>query len=493
PIAPPETTPPPAAPLKTPIKTITITGTTVFTPQQLQQFTEGSENRALSLEEMRAIADRITQAYLSLGYLTSRAVLVDQTITDGLLQIKAIEGSVERIDILGTERLKTYLRDRLNLGIKKPLNQRELEDQLRLLKLDPLFTSLEASLKEGTGLGQSILTVRVKEAPQVFGAVTIDNESVPSVGSERAGVVVGYRNPLGKGDQLYASYHRSNTGGANLGDFGYQIPLNAKQGTLSLRYAPNRYRITDPKFRDFDISGKSSLYDINFRQPLTRNPRTEFALSLGLTHRTGETLIADFLADSSTSTVLRLGPEWLRRDPKGATSLRSQVNIGLPWLGADRQFVSWTGQLERSQVLSANHLLTAQLNWQLTPDSLPPAQQFILGGRQTVRGYRQNLRSADNGISFSLEDQITLKRNAAGESLVQVIPFLDLGKVWNDSDNPTPLPKEQFLASLGLGLTWKPVQNLNLRLDYGLPLVKTGDRGSNLQDASLYFSASYRF
>jgi hemolysin activation/secretion protein len=133
------------------------------------------------------------------------------------------------------------------------------------------------------------------------------------------------------------------------------------------------------------------------------------------------------------------------------------------------------------------------VNWQITPDVMPASQQFILGGRQTLRGYRQNLRSADNGVSLSVEDQITLKRNAAGESMVQLIPFVDLGKVWNDRDNPTPLPKESFLAAVGLGMNWKPVPNLNFRLDYGLPLVKTNDRGSNVQDASLYFSASYRF
>lgn len=497
PIAAPEATPPEAAPpqppLKTPIKNITITGSTVFTPDQLKQFTTEFENRSLKLAEMRSIADRITQAYLNLGYLTSRAVLIDQTITNGQLQIKAIEGTIERIDIIGTTRLQTYLRKRLRLGIATPLNQRDLEDQLRLLKSDPLFANLEASLKEGTDLGQSILTVRVKEAPPVFGSVAIDNESVPSVGSERVGVTLGYRNPLGKGDQAYASYYRSLTGGANLGDIGYQIPLNPKQGTLSLRYAPSRYRITDPQFRDFDINGTSALYDIVFRQPLQRTPRREFALSGGLTHRTGKTLIGDFLVDSNTTTVLRLGPEWLGRDPKGVTSLRTQVNLGLPWLGAKESFVSWTGQLERLQLLGSNQTLRAQFNWQITPDPLPPAHQFLLGGRQSLRGYRQNLRSADNGISFSLENEITLKRDTAGASIVQVIPFVDLGKVWNDTDNPTPLPREQFLASAGLGLAWKPLQNLNLRLDYGIPLVKTRDRGSNLQDASLYFSASYRF
>jgi hemolysin activation/secretion protein len=494
--------PAPVAPGDTPtvaVRQIQVKGCSIFTPAQLATIVKPFGGRSLSLAELRTIADKITQEYLNLGYLTSRAVLTEQTINDGIVQIQVLEGSLERIDVIGTQRVSPdYIRQQVQLGTHSPLNQQKLEDQLRLLKFDPLFDNVEASLKEGSGLGKSVLTVRVAEAPTVFGNVSLDNDSVPSVGGERIGLLAGYRNLTGRGDTIYGSYNRSLTGGANLLDFGYQIPLNSMQGSLQLRVSPSNYRITQREFKSLDIQGSSVSYDVLLRQPLSRSPRQEFALSLGANHRNGKTLISDFLIDQSTTTVLRFGQEWLKRSPQGIWSLRSQFNLGTGLLGAtqdrdpDGQFFSWTSQIERVQLLNADNTLILQANLQLTPNALLPSQQFVLGGRQSVRGFRQNQRSADNGISASIENQITLQRNAAGEPIFQLAPYVDAGMVWNDPDNPSTLPKQNFLAGLGVGLTWKPMAKMTVRLDYGLPLVKLPDRGDNLPDTAVYFSLNYR-
>ena len=68
-----------------------------------------------------------------------------------------------------------------------------------------------------------------------------------------------------------------------------------------------------------------------------------------------------------------------------------------------------------------------------------------------------------------------------------------MGHVWNDSDNPNPLPDETTLVSGGLGAVWNPVEGLNLRLDYGIPFVDLDDAGDNLQDDGFHFSIGYSF
>ncbi|HAG83213.1 MAG TPA: hypothetical protein DCL61_19230 [Cyanobacteria bacterium UBA12227] len=125
--------------------------------------------------------------------------------------------------------------------------------------------------------------------------------------------------------------------------------------------------------------------------------------------------------------------------------------------------------------------------------SLLPAQQFVIGGGQSVRGYRQNVRSGDNGLRFSVEDQITLDRDEVNNPSLLLAPFFDMGVIWNHPDNPNELPSEQFLAGLGLGLIWLPelIPGLELRVDYGLPLVSIDDRGDNIQDSGFYFSVRY--
>jgi hemolysin activation/secretion protein len=145
------------------------------------------------------------------------------------------------------------------------------------------------------------------------------------------------------------------------------------------------------------------------------------------------------------------------------------------------------------QRLGTSQLLIAQADLQLAPNSLLPSQQFVIGGGQSVRGYRQNVRSGDNGVRFLLENRITVQRDGAGQSVLQVAPFVNLGAVWNRSSNPNRLPEQNFLAGGGIGLILEPTPQLSLRLDYALPFVKLDDRGENAQDRGFYFSLGYSF
>jgi hemolysin activation/secretion protein len=495
-----------------PVTKIEVLGSTILTPADLEPITKPLEGRSVSLEELRQAADAITQLYLNRGFITSRAILTDQTVVDGIVKIQVVEGSLERIDVEGNQRLNpNYIRRRIELGAKPPLDQEKLEDQLRLLKADPLFTNVEASLRPGTELGKSILVVRVTEAKAFQGFVTVDNYSPPSVGSVRLGIGLGYRNITGFGDDFAASYYRTTAGGADVFDFSYRIPVNPMNGTVQLRVAPNSNRIIDPDFSALDINGNSELYEITFRQPLIRTPRQEFALSAGFTLQDGQTFLFNDLgfpfgfgpdADGNSKTrVLKFGQDYIKRDPGGAWALRSQFNLGLGILDAtendeptpDGRFFSWLGQVQRVQRLGDNHLLIAQFDLQLTPDSLLPSQQFVIGGGQSLRGFRQNARSGDSGFRFSLEDRIAIARDEAGIPIVQLAPFIDFGTVWNQSNNPNPLPNQRFLAGVGVGFLWQPVQRLYIRIDGAVPLVDLDDRGGDFQDEAVYFSVLYQF
>ncbi|MBH8560894.1 ShlB/FhaC/HecB family hemolysin secretion/activation protein [Nostoc sp. CENA67] len=493
------------------VEKIQVTGSSIFSSKILNNITKSVEGRSVTLAELTQIADAITQLYLNKGYITSRAILVDQKINNGVVEIRVIEGSLEKIEIQGTKRLNpNYVRSRILLGASKPLLTANLEDQLKLLRSDPLFTNVEASLRPGTGLGQSILVVRVTEANPFNGTLSIDNYSPPSVGSERLGVSASYGNLTGIGDEIAASYYRTAQGGSNIYDFSYRVPLNAMNGTLQLRTSINNVEVIQEPFKTLDISGESQLYEINYRQPLLRSPREEFALSLGFAVQNGQTFtfagptpfgFGPDAEGNSRTRVIKFGQDYVSRDVQGAWALRSLFSFGIDVFDAtinsdpvpDGRFFSWLAQVQRVQRLSEGNLLIAQAEIQLTPNALLPSQQFVVGGGQSVRGYRQNVRAADNGVRFSLEDRITVQRNPAGNSMLQFAPFFDLAYVWNVDDNPNSLQRQKFLAGLGMGVLFEPIPRLNVRLDYALPLIDLDDRGTNAQDDGFYFSVGYRF
>ncbi|MDZ4786807.1 MAG: ShlB/FhaC/HecB family hemolysin secretion/activation protein [bacterium] len=494
------------------VKALEITGSTLFRLEDLDRIAQPIINKPATVEDLNSIADAITQLYVERGYITSRAILIPQTVTDGVVEIRVIEGGLEGIEVEGIKRVsRNYIIDRISLSELNPLNKESLDDALKLLRADPLFENFEASLRPGKEAGQSVLVVRVIEANPLSAGISVDNYYPPSVGAEQFGVGASYRNLIwGSGDRLAVSYNRSFSGGSNVFDFSYQIPLNAMNGTLQLRYSPSNFRITDPEFSTLNIRGGSDLYEINFRQPFVRSPREEHALSLGFAYQNGQTFLFENLPTpfgigpdangGSRTSVLKFGQDYTNRDPSGAWALRSQFNFGLGIFNAttnpdpipDGLFFSWSAQLQRVQQLNDDNLLILQSDIQLTPNTLLPAQQFTIGGGQLLRGFRQNARSGDNGIRFSIENRIALQRDESGTPVLQLAPFIDLGKVWNIIGNPNLLPSQTFLAGGGLGLLWEPLRRLNVRLDYALPFISLSDRRNNLQDAAFYFSVNYR-
>lgn len=389
-----------------------------------------------------------------------------------------------------------------------PFNQLEFENQLKLLREDPLFDNIEAKLSGSGQERQSILDINITPANTFKSEFNFDNYSPESVGAERLKIGFNYLNFAGVGDTITVSYAPTITGGSQVFDIAYTVPINPMNGTLQFRAVPSWSEVTQSPFDVLNIKAEREQYSLTYRQPLIRNPRQELALSLGLNYQEGQTFIFNNIPTPfgygsddngvSRSTVINFSQDYLSKDETGAWLLNSQFNFGLGLLNTttnnepipDGHFFSWNGNIGRYQKLEDNQVLLIQGAIQLTPDSLLPAHQFVIGGGQSVRGFRQNARTGDNGFRFSVEDQITLLRDSAGDSIFLIAPFVDLGLVWNNSGNSNLLPSQTLLMGAGLGFQWNGFlgfNNLALRLDYGFPFMDLNDRGNNLQDDGIYF------
>lgn len=487
------------------IEIIEVVGNSVLNDAEIAAITDPLVGQAVTLADLNQVAEAITQLYLAQGYITSRAVLPEQSITNGIVQIQVSEGNLDDIQVTGLSRLNSrYVTSRLERGVTTPLNAGALEEQLRLLSFDPLLENIQGRLQPGEVVGESVLNVTVDEADAWRIGAGVDNYGSPGTGSERLRTSLAYQNLSGWGDTLSASYTRSTTGGSNIWDIGYRLPVNSRDGALSLRTAFDNFELTQGPFAG-QINGNSDRYEVSFRQPLIRSLREEFALSAGFSYRDGKTFLGpqsltnpNNTVDSRTS-IFKFGQDYTRRDTQGVWGLRSQFSFGTdlfdatdnPGDTADGQFFSWLGQVQRVQWFSPDNLLIVQADLQLTPDSLLAIEQFLIGGGQSLRGYRQNARSGDNGFRFSIEDRITLTRDEdTDNAVIQLAPFFDAGAVWNARGNAID---QNFLAGAGLGFIYDPIESLNMRLDYALPLVTLDDEGDNAQDEGFYFTVNYQY
>ena len=484
-----------------PIRSIQIKGNTVFSEDKFNSIVQEVEGKDFTQQEyiqtIQNITDKINALYQKDGYIAA-AKPSENDPNRGIIQINITESYLKNIRVEGTQQLKSYVLNRLQLSNTEIINTAKIEDKLRLLKQDSLFTDVIATIKPLNN-HEKELVVTVKEAPTVAANVSVDNFSPATVGSERVNVGLNYRNLTGLGDEFSANSTISNTGGNKLFAVGYQVPLNAMNGSLQLSATFNSTKVTQSPFDVLNIQGEKQIYEIFYRQPLIRSSTEELALSLGLSIDNGQTFIFDkptgfgFGPDKdgvSRTSVVAFRQDYRKSDISGNWFLGSEFKIGTGLFNPttndspvpDGYFLNWSGSLQREQRLSDSNSLLVRANAQITSDSLLPSQQFIIGGGQSVRGYRQNARSGDNGLSLSIEDRISLNSN------FQIAPFLDLGTVWNVANNPNQLSSQPFLISSGLGIIWKPFKFIQLRLDYAFPFINLQDKGNNIQDDGLYFN-----
>jgi hemolysin activation/secretion protein len=459
-------------------------------------------NRDVTFEELIALRSAITQLYVERGYITSGAFLPNnQDLRSGVVEIQVVEGELEdEIQITGLQRLHpSYVRSRLRLAGQKPLNQRNLERALQLLQVDPQIESVDAELTAGSVPGRSLLAVNLREASPFSANIGTDNYQPSSIGSAQLSVSASYSNLLGVGDRLFVQYGR--TDGLNLYNIGVSVPVNPRDGTLTLSYNTNDSRIIEDAVEDLDIRSDAETWSFQFRQPLSRSVTQEFALGVGLDVRRSQTFI---LGDEPFSfsrgaengesrvTALRFFQDWVERDRLSVLAARSEFSFGLDAFdatvndsGTDGLFMKWLGQFQWVRRFSGRSIFLARVNAQLTPDSLLSLERIGLGGFDTVRGYAQNQIVADNAIWGSLEARFPLLQNS---DRLTLISFLDAGHAWNvDLDNP----EDDFLLGVGVGLRWEALPNLVLGLDYGLPLIDAQSQGDSLQDNGLYLSLRY--
>lgn len=488
------------------VRQFEVVGSTVFSSQELANLLKNYTGRNLTFADLLQARSAIAEYYVKRGYITSAAVIPPQDLENGVVKIQVIEGSLEDIKITGTRRLNpSYVRSRVGLAASTPLNVNRLLEGLRLLQLNPLIQNISAEVQAGTSPGKSLLQVSVVEAKTLSLTPSIDNGRTPSVGSVRRQVELTQANLLGFGDGLRVGY--TNTDGSNQVDVNYTVPLNPRNGTLSLAYGNISSNVIEPdEFDILDIEANSHYYDLTYRQPLSQRPSEEFALGLSLSHQRSQTKLgiddiggfplspgADDQGRTRVSAV-RFFQDWVHRSEREVVAARSQFSLGLGLFNAtinnnapDSRFFSWRGQGQWTRLLAPDTLLLVRGDLQIADRNLVPLEQFGIGGQYTVRGYRQDTLLTDNGVLFSAELRLPILKATRSNGVLQLTPFIDIGTGWNNgANNPNP----NTLVGAGLGLLWQQ-GNFAARIDYGIPLVSIDSDKPTLQDNGIYFSVRY--
>lgn len=470
-----------------------ILGSTLFSAEQLQAATASFLNRPLEFVDLLKARAAITQLYLERGYLTSGAYLpANQNIQGGTVVLQIVEGAVEEIRVTGTQRLRPrYIRDRLRLATQAPLNVPRLTQALQLLKQNSLIERISAELLPGTQPGTNLLAVSIVPAPSRSARVVLNNHRSATSGDFGRQIRFLQNNLTGFGDRLNLSY--TNTEGGYELNLGYGLPINAKDGTLSVSYGQSNSSVIQRPFSVLDIASVSRNLTVAFRQPILYAPTQQFVIGAALSRQESELTFLNgiplSLPESGSDdqgririTELTLFQEWNQRHSRDLLTLRSDFGIGLD-LGATRnpsapdgQFVRWQGQAQWLYALRSNILLTLRSTIQVADRALPNPVLLGLGGNRALRGYPEGFFLFDQAILGTAEVSIPIFRSEERSHSLYLNPFVDLGYGWNY--RKLSATDDRFLIAPGLGLRYEWTDRIGLQVDWGIPLV--GIPGENL-------------
>ncbi len=504
------------------VREIKIRGSTVFSKEELAEIASPYTNRELTNEDIESLRLALTLLYVSNGYLNSGAVIPDQTVSDGVIVFDITEGELTRIDLEGNKWFRDgYIRKRLALGGGRPLNINSLQESLRLLQQDTRIEQANVELRPGVKPGDSLLNVRIKDRFPYRVKAQFDNYQSPTIGAERWETTVSNQNLFGLGDTLSLTYGRS-VGLKRLFNAWYSIPITAHDTTLTLQFRRNDSEVVQKPFDSLDIKSTQESYSIILKHPFYRTPNQEFSMSITGERQHSETFLLHEPSvfsisekrGKSTITALRFSQDWMYRSQKQVIAVRSLFSVGIDILGAtnnsssnrngiaDGQFFSWLGQFQWARRLKYWNIQTLlRTDIQLANKPLLPLEQLAVGGRYSVRGYRENQMVRDNAIVASLETRIPIVRNNKWADYVELVPFVDYGKswfgrAWNRKNPHTPDPKA--IASVGIGVRWAvtPPELKSIRPEFELfwghrlNNFDTSSGEHDLQDDGVHFQLS---
>ena len=483
------------------IKRFEIVNNQVLSKAEIDRVVKPYLFRPVSFIELLEVQKALTKLYVDRGYITTGAFIPPQIIEDRVVKVEIIPGKIEEIKISGLEKLKEeYIRSRVEIATDPPLNHDQLLKALQLIQLNPLVANISAELSPGINPGTSFLEIEIEEADTLAVNLGLDNLRASNVGSVRRVIGIDEGNVFGWGDRFEISY--SYTDGSNsLENVSYAIPVNASNGEIQLSHNRASGEIITEPFAGLDIDSSNRRYEVTYLQPLEQTPTSNFALGLSLSQQSTGTTIGNLPlqlaagADNQGKTnvsSLRFFQELSDRNEKQVFVARSEFSLGIDAFNAtiddnlpDSRFFAWRGQVQYLRSLTSKTNLFMRSDLQLADDPLSSLEQFSSGGGVSVRGYRQDALTADNGIFVSTELRHNLLNPITTDTSLELISFVDFSRVWNVNDPEQLL--DNTLFSVGIGLQLLVEDRLNLRIDWGIPLFGIETTGDSLQENGIHF------
>ncbi|MBU6498944.1 MAG: BamA/TamA family outer membrane protein [Rhodospirillales bacterium] len=467
----------PATPVA--IRRVAIEGATVFRHAVLSRLVGRIIGPAVPLTRVEAARLAVLQHYRAHGYVLTTVTAIIEA--DHTLRLRITEGRIAEVKLdgdigpAGTQ----VLRFLNQLTKPKAINTATLERYLLLAQEVPGVT-VRAVLRPSTDQpGALTLIAQVNRRP-VGGIFSADNRAFNRAGPEEGLVVLDLNSFTQFGERTELSLYRTFNATQIFGQASTEVFLGSS-GLRAKIYGGAGDATPSGDLRAAGYDGRTTVFGGQLSYPIIRsrlqtlNVTGAFDAIQSTVYEGPSNASSEFSSDSLR--ILRLGAEyarsdiWLGGERAAVNTLALRVSRGLEGLGGSRNgtttaprqgerinFFKADLDLSRTQTLfapwrGASVALMGVLSGQITPDLLPPSEQYFLGGNRLDRGYYSGQVTGDNALASTVELQLNTPTNFSllgydVEASAQFYGFYDWGETWQNRK----VDPNHHLQSFGLGV-----------------------------------------
>ena len=454
------------------VKTVIIDNSEILSNVEIRKITSRVEGRNTTIKELLDIVGEINELYKNKKFITARAILPAQKVTDGIVVIRLIEGRIGKIEVKGNKYTRApFLKDKIFMKTG------DIADLLRLEKRLSFFNStsdtrMTAEFSPGEKAGTTDCTLHVEEPQQYQASIFVDNAGRKEVGLYRIGASISDASLLGYRDHFNAGGFWA--GGTFAGSVSYDCPVGPLGTRLGTSYDFNQVAVNSGPFQVLDIGTNFYDFGVKASQPLIGTPVFKLNAFAGYDYKKSVTEFSGVKLFVNRVSCISNGVDFQAYDQYGGWFSREYFTEGFESLGSDKNYFKFNGDIVRVVALKDDATFILRFGGQISDTRLlPSTEQFQIGGSSTVRGYSEGLLAGDSGYVANAELNFPLPytKGTFLEKMFKAVLFADHGGAFPFKPNNESINSNDFLTSVGFGALINLTKYFSGKVNFGIPLT----------------------
>lgn len=477
------------------IRSYRVEGNTLLPQPEIERLMAPHTGKQKDFGDVQRALEALQGRYQASGYAGIQVILPEQELERGEVVFRIVEPKIGRILVEGNEHFSAdnVRRSVPSLVSGTTPNAFRIAASVKVVNESPAKQSA-VLLRPAARNGEVDAVIRVADVAPLRYSFSFDNTGNQETGRYRVGFAMQHANLFDRDHVLTAQYITSPESPKDVAvvGLGYRIPFYALGDSMDL--IAGYSEVDSGTVQNlFEVSGQGAIYAARYNQNFRKWGGLDHRLVYGVDYRSYQNLVTpvggtfNFVPDITAHPVSLTYSGQLRRDQRDLSFYLSYSrNIAGGNDGTDVTFKAsridsraayriWRFGAAYTTTFFREWQYRVKLDAQYSPDALIAAEQFGMGGAESVRGFNERYSTNDKGYRINAEVYTPELGNLLGldTTRLRLLAFYDTGHTGRNSVQPGELHNVS-LDSVGIGM----------RLSYGTRLTARADFAQVMHDGT---------